>query len=185
MYDERIASEKPEPDMCSLYLLLIISMMSLLLRPSAAILALMVLYKAVPPFFVLFCWSFAGDFALFIFPKFIFSNYRKKIQRSRCGGFAVIIIRQNFNGFNRFRQNFYVSFDCTKEGVVFYAHCRRTKCCIKSEAILRQKTDKKGISCFSLARIADYLDVSLTTLSGERASRKLIGEMGKQELNLR
>ena len=70
-----------------------------------------------------FCWSFAGDFALFIFPKFIFSNYRKKIQRSRCGGFAVIIIRQNFNGFNRFRQNFYVSFDCTKEGVVFYAHC--------------------------------------------------------------
>ena len=57
--------------------------------------------------------------------------------------------------------------------------------CIKNEDILRQKSDKKGISCFSLARIADYLDVSLTTLSGERTSRKLIGEMGKQELNLR
>ena len=57
--------------------------------------------------------------------------------------------------------------------------------CIKNEAILRQKSDKKGISCFSLARIADYLDVSLTTFLGERTSRKLIGEMGKQELNLR
>ena len=57
--------------------------------------------------------------------------------------------------------------------------------CIKSEAILRQKSDKKGISCFSLARIADYVDVSVDFLSGERTSRKLIGEMGKQELNLR
>lgn len=45
--------------------------------------------------------------------------------------------------------------------------------------------DKKGISCFSLARIADYFYVSLTTFLGERTSRKLIGEMGKQELNLR
>ena len=58
-------------------------------------------------------------------------------------------------------------------------------------AVLRAKLScdrrviKKGISCFSLARIADYFDVSLTTFSGERTSRKLIGEMGKQELNLR
>ena len=165
MYDERIASEKPEPDMCSLYLLLIISMMSLLLRPSAAILALMVLYKAVPPFFVGFCWSFA-QISFVCFSEVYLLKLSEKIQRSRCGGFAVIIIRQNFNGFNRFRQNFYVSFDCTKEGVVFYAHCRRTKCCIKSEAILRQKSDKKGISCFSLARIADYLDVPVDYLIG-------------------
>ena len=70
-----------------------------------------------------FCWSFAGDFALFIFSEVYLLKLSEKIQRSRCGGFAVIIIRQNFNGFNRFRQNFYVSFDCTKEGVVFYAHC--------------------------------------------------------------
>ena len=174
MYDERIASEKPEQDTCSLYRLLMISMMSLLLSPSAAILALMVLYKAVPPFFVEFCWSFADDFALFIFPKFIFSNYRKKIQRSRCGGFAVIIIRQNFNGFNRFRQNFYVSFDCTKEGVVFMHTAEELNSCIKSEVILRQKSDKKGISCFSLARIADYFDVP---------DDYLIGRTDKPEVN--
>ena len=38
--------------------------------------------------------------------------------------------------------------------------------CIKNEAILRQNSDKKGISCFSLARIADYLDVPVDFLLG-------------------
>ena len=38
--------------------------------------------------------------------------------------------------------------------------------CGLSEATLRQKSDKKGISCFSLARIADYLDVSVDYLLG-------------------
>ena len=38
--------------------------------------------------------------------------------------------------------------------------------CIKNEDILRQKSDKKGISCFSLARIADYLDVPVDYLIG-------------------
>ena len=36
----------------------------------------------------------------------------------------------------------------------------------------------------AIARIADYLDASVD-FSEERTSRKLIGEMGKQELNLR
>ena len=38
--------------------------------------------------------------------------------------------------------------------------------CGLSESFLRQKSDKKGISCFSLARIADYLDVSVDYLLG-------------------
>lgn len=38
--------------------------------------------------------------------------------------------------------------------------------CGLSEATLRQKSDKKGISCFSLAKIADYLDVSVDYLLG-------------------
>ena len=46
--------------------------------------------------------------------------------------------------------------------------------CGLSEAILRQKSDKKGISCFSLARIADYFDVP---------DDYLIGRTDKPEVN--
>ena len=66
-----------------------------------------------------FCWRFRFIY----FSEVYLLKLSEKNQRSRYGGFAVIIIRQNFNGFNRFRQNFYVSFDCTKEEAVFYAHC--------------------------------------------------------------
>nr|DAK63797.1 MAG TPA: hypothetical protein [Bacteriophage sp.] len=79
---------------------------------------------------VLYMFSFGchtGRFRFAPISKHLITVLSEKIQRSRYGGFAVIIIRQNFNGFNRFRQNFYTLFDCTKEGAVFYAHCRRTK----------------------------------------------------------
>ena len=46
--------------------------------------------------------------------------------------------------------------------------------CGLSEAILRQKSDKKRISCFSLARIADYVDVPVDYL---------LGRMDKPEVN--
>ena len=56
--------------------------------------------------------------------------------------------------------------------------------CIKSEAILRQKSDKKSL--VSVLRELPIISTRpLTIFSEERTSRKLIGEMGKQELNLR
>ena len=58
-------------------------------------------------------------------------------------------------------------------------------------AVLRAKLscDRRVIKKESLVSVLRELPIistcPLTTLSGERTSRKLIGEMGKQELNLR
>lgn len=171
--------------MCSLYLLLMISMMSLLLRPSAAILALMVLYKAVPPFFVAFCWSFTGDFALFIFPKFIFSNYRKKFSEVVTVALLKLLYVKILTVSIGFVKIFTFRLTAQKRELFFMHTAEELNSCIKSvckqrnvsigtmlsecglsEAILRQKSDKKVISCFSLARIADYLDMSADYLLG-------------------
>ena len=57
--------------------------------------------------------------------------------------------------------------------------------CIKNEAILRQKSEKKESLVSVLRELPIMSTCPLTSFSGERTSRKLIGEMGKQELNLR